>query len=149
MESLWGIGMLLGGLAVTAAAPRRYVIWILFGFAASCFTFASSAMMPSGAFWLALVWWTISGGAFVVGNAPLTALLQDTVPNQMQGRVLSLANASMALAAPLGLMLAAPLGEWMGIRALFIATGVAGGLVCLVGFASRPMRNIAGPDQPR
>ena len=142
MEALWGIGMLGGGLIVTAWAPRRHVRWILGGFAVSCFAFALSAAMPREVFMLALAWWVLSGATFVLGEAPLTALLQTTVPHHVQGRVLSLMNTVIALAAPVGLAFATPLGEWMGIRGLFVATGIAGGLVSLAGFASGPLRRL-------
>ncbi|WP_407048897.1 MFS transporter [Methyloraptor flagellatus] len=142
MEALWGIGMLVGGLAVTAWAPRRHIRWILGGFAVSCFAFAASAAMPREFFTLALAWWVLSGATFVLGEAPLTALLQTTVPHHLQGRVLSLMNTVIALAAPVGLAFATPLGEWMGIRGLFVATGIAGGLVSLAGFASGALRRL-------
>lgn len=142
MEALWGLGMLSGGLIVAMFAPRRHVRWILWGFAVSCFAFAISSMMPPHLFRLALVCWAASGVAFVMGNAPLTALLQTTVPNHLQGRVLSLMNTVMGLAAPVGLALATPLGELIGIRWLFVVTGVAGGLVSLAGFLSRPLRKM-------
>lgn len=146
MEALWGVGMLLGGVVVAVLAPRRYVRWILWGFAVSCFTFAVSSMMPASLFWLALVWWTLSGTTFVMGNAPLMALLQTTVPNQLQGRVVSLMNATMGLAAPVGLALATPLGELIGIRWLFVLTGIAGGIVSLAGFVSTPLRRMDTAD---
>jgi MFS transporter, DHA3 family, macrolide efflux protein len=64
------------------------------------------------------------------------ALLQSTVPNHVQGRVFSLLNTVMGLAAPVGLLLAGPLGEMIGTRWLFVLMGVLGGGVSLVGFLS-------------
>lgn len=139
MEALWGVGMLLGGLAVTALAPRRHVRWMLWGFALSCMAFALAGLMPGDALAVALIWWILSGITFVIGNAPIMALLQTIVPNQLQGRVLSLLNMVMGLAAPVGLAIATPLGEIIGVRWLFVATGIAGTCVSLLGFISRAL----------
>lgn len=136
MEGLTGGGMILGGLLIAAVAPKRPMPWILLGFAASCLTLALTAWAPSGMFWLAVAWWAVSGLTFIMGNAPLTALLQTTVPNQLQGRALSLLSTIMGLAGPVGLAIAGPLGEQMGVRWLFVAMGVLGTAVSLAGFLS-------------
>lgn len=40
----------------------------------------------------------------------------------------------MAFAAPIGLALAAPVGEWFGIRGVFFIAGALGALASLAGF---------------
>ncbi len=136
MEGLSGIGMVAGGLLVAAMAPRRQVSWVLCGFAVSCVALALTALAPGSLFGVAVAWWVISGITFVFGNAPLTALLQTRVPNHLQGRVLSLLNTTMGLAAPVGLALFTPLGEVIGVRALFAITGLLGAAASLAGFLS-------------
>lgn len=142
IEGLAGVGMLLGGAIVAIIVPRRKVRWILFGSTVGCLTLSFVALTPPTWFWMAAMWWLINGTTFIFINAPLTALLQSTIPNQFQGRVLSLLNTIMALAAPIGLGIASPLGELIGIRWLFIAMGIAGGLVSLLGFYSRFLREM-------
>ena len=142
MEGLAGIGMLTGGLLVAALAPRRPVRWILLGFAASCTALAMTALVPGNLFGVAVVWWVISGITFVLGDAPLVAMLQHTIPSHLQGRALSLMTTLMALAAPVGLALAAPLGEWIGVRGIFIVGGLAGAVASLAGFLSAPLRSL-------
>ena len=142
MESLAGAGMLTGGLLVALMAPRRPVRWILLGFAASCTALALTALVPQNLFGIAVVWWVISGITFVLGDAPLIALLQTTVPNHLQGRVLSLMSTIMVLAAPVGLALTASLGEWVGVRGIFIAAGVAGTVASLAGLLSVSLRSL-------
>lgn len=142
MEGLAGIGMVVGGMVVAVLAPRHQVPWILWGFAASCLALALTGLVPGRLFGVAVAWWVLSGFTFILGNAPLTALLQTTIPNQLQGRALSLLAMVMGLAAPVGLALATPLGEWIGIRWLFVLMGVAGTLVSLAGFLSPPLRKL-------
>lgn len=145
MEGLSGLGMLAGGVLVAAFAPKRKVLWFLTGFAVSCLTLALTAFAPASLFWLAVLWWVVSGLTFTLGNAPLTALLQTTIPNHLQGRVLSLLSTVMGLAAPIGLAVAAPLGELVGVRWLFVAQGVLGALVSLAGFLSPQLLRLDAP----
>ncbi|WP_083748048.1 MFS transporter [Sphingomonas sp. Sph1(2015)] len=140
LESLGGAGMIAGGAIVAIIVPRRLVSWILWGFSLSCATLALTALMPSGLFWLAAIFWALSGLLFILGDAPFTALIQATVPNQLQGRVLGLLATLMGLAAPFGLLIAAPLGALIGVRWLFVLTGALGTLVSLLAFLSGELR---------
>ncbi|MBY4897077.1 MFS transporter [Cupriavidus sp. AU9028] len=139
MEGLSGVGMLLGGLLVAAMAPRRHIVWILFGFAASCLSLALTALVPRDMFGAAITWWFLCGVTFVFGNAPLMALLQAVVPHHLQGRALSLLNAIMGLAAPVSLAVVSPLGEIIDVSTLFVVIGVSGAAVSLSGLLSRPL----------
>lgn len=136
VEAVCGIGMVAGGLIVTLVGPRRLVTWVLLGFAISCLTLGLFAAVPGDLFWVAAIFWGLSGLTFILGNAPFTTLIQTTVPNEIQGRVLSLLGTVMALAAPVGLVLVTPLGEWIGVRWLFVVLGVAGAIVSFAGFLS-------------
>ncbi|GAB4188603.1 MAG: MFS transporter [Roseiflexaceae bacterium] len=143
MEGLAGIGIIVGG-ALIAVVPifKRRIVTVLVSFALSCGAVALTALMPGSMLWLAAIWWGLSGITFSTGNAPLLALLQSQVPNQFQGRVLSLLNTVMGLAAPIGLGLAALLGELIGVRGVYIAGGIASAAICLLGFASPTLLRI-------
>ena len=148
MEGLAGLGMLLGGILVAVRAPRRQIHWVLCGFACSCGALALTGLAPAGLFGVAVAWWVLSGLAFALGNAPLTALLQKTIPNQLQGRALSLLSMVMGLAAPVGLALATPLGEMIGIRWLFVTMGVLGMLTSAAGFLSPALLSFNSGARP-
>jgi len=74
------------------------------------------------------------GAIFAVGfmvplaNGPIQAVLQATVPPELQGRVFTLYGSLAGLAIPLGLVLAAPIAELAGVRAWY----VVGGTVCVL-----------------
>lgn len=148
MEGLAGAGMLLGGLLMVVMAPRRLVRWTLIGFAVSCAALALTAMAPASLFGVAVTWWVMSGISFVLGDTPLMALLQTSIPDHLQGRVLALMSTLMALAAPVGLALAAPLGEWIGVRGVFVVAGVLGTLASLAGFLSPALLALDDPPGP-
>jgi DHA3 family macrolide efflux protein-like MFS transporter len=143
MEGLGGIGMIAGGVLVTVVPLfRRKIVTILISFAVSCAAVAMTALAPGDMLWLAAFWWALSGVSYSTGNAPLMALIQTQVPNQLQGRVIALLNTLMGLAAPIGLALAGPLGELIGVRGIFIAGGFASAAICLLGFAAPSLMRI-------
>jgi MFS transporter, DHA3 family, macrolide efflux protein len=142
MEGISGVGMILGGLFITAFPPRRPIVTLLVFFAVSCGTVALTALSNGNALWLAVIWWTVSGISFSVGNAPMMSVLQTVVPNHMQGRTLSLMSTVMGLAGPVGLLVAGPLGEAIGVRGVFIWGGALSALVCLLGLLSPALHSL-------
>jgi MFS transporter, DHA3 family, macrolide efflux protein len=137
IEGLSGIGIIVGG-AFIAVRPlfRRRIVTVLISFAISCAMVAFTALTPGSMLWLAAVWWTVSGVTFSMGNAPMMAIIQSNVPNAFQGRVIAFLYAVMGLAAPVGLVLAAPLGELIGVKGIFVIGGLTSAAICLLGFAS-------------
>lgn len=142
IEGMAGAGIIVGGLVVAFFAPRKKISWMLWGLSVSSFAIALTGLMPASLFGIATVCWMLSSLTFILGEAPLTALLQSSIPNHQQGRVLSLMNMLLGLGAPLGLALIIPLGELIDIRWLFVVMGIVGGLVCLMGFLSVAIRRL-------
>lgn len=138
-ESLAGMGMILGGVLVSAIQPKRYVRWVLVGLSLACFATAISAGLPRNMFWISAAFWTFASFANVIGNSMFMTFLQSTVPNEVQGRVLSLLDTLMGIAAPVGLMFATPLGEIIGTRWLFVVLALVAGVILLLGFRSEPL----------
>ena len=64
------------------------------------------------------------GAMASVTNAPVQAILQATVPPELQGRVFTLFATFATAATPLGLVAAAPVAEVLGVRAWYVAGGV-------------------------
>jgi MFS transporter, DHA3 family, macrolide efflux protein len=142
LEGLSGIGMIFGGVLISIWPPRNKILALLISFAVSCGTVALTALAPGNLLWLAVVWWVLSGVTFSTGNAPMMAIMQTVVPNQMQGRTQSLMNTVMGFAGPLGLAITGPLGESFGVRSVFIWGGALSALICLLGLFSRDLMGI-------
>lgn len=137
MEGLSGIGIILGGILISVwTGFKRRVVSVLVFYGLSCITVAFTGLTPANMILLAAFWWFVSGATFAMGNAPFTALLQLTVPNDMQGRVLALLNTVVGLAGPIGLLVVGPLGEAIGVRGVFIVGGVLSTLVCIAALFS-------------
>lgn len=143
MEGLSGVGMILGGLLVSVRSfSKRRTIATLMGYSLSCGAIALTGLAPQNMFWLAVAWWFISGATYSMGNAPMMALLQSVIPNDLQGRVFSLLNVLTGLAGPIGLAFTGPLAEWIGVQRAFVLCGVLSTLICLAAFLSRDLINL-------
>lgn len=86
LEAVAGIGMLIGGLILsTWGGFKRKVYTILLGMlglGASCLLLG---LTPANMFWLALVSIFIVGLMISMADAPIAAIMQTTVPPEMQG----------------------------------------------------------------
>ena len=118
LESSFGIGMIFGGGIIAWIAPARKMLWVLVCFTLTCFLMSVLAVVPHNLFWLAVAVFFVSSMINMMGYSSLMALLQSTIPNAIQGRVLSLFSTVTAIASPFGLALATPLGEFIGIQNL-------------------------------
>ena len=143
MEGMGGLGMLIGGLMISIMQfSMRRIVLVLVMFALSSAMVGLAGLVPSSLFWVAVVLWLISGVTYTIGKAPIIAIVQTIVPNQMQGRALSLYSTMIGLAGPLTLPLTGPLSELIGIRMIFIGGGFIAALVCCLAFLSSSILQI-------
>jgi DHA3 family macrolide efflux protein-like MFS transporter len=77
------------------------------------------------------------------------AILQATVPPEMLGRIFSLVLSACALMAPLGLVVAGPVVDALGVQFWFVLTGVLTLCASAVGVAVPAVRHLErGRDKP-
>jgi DHA3 family macrolide efflux protein-like MFS transporter len=126
LESALGIGVVLGGLLLSAwGGFRRRIVTSLLGVVGIGTGIVLMGLAPASWFWLAL------GGMFVTGfmnpmaNGPLIAVLQGTVAPEMQGRVMSLVQSGATAMMPLSLLMAGPLADLLGVRIWYLVGGVS------------------------
>jgi MFS transporter, DHA3 family, macrolide efflux protein len=124
-----GLGMLLGGLVLSAwGGFRKKVYTTLLGMVGLGAGALALGLTPGHLFWLG------AGGVFVIGftislvDAPISAIMQATVPPEMQGRVFGLLGSLFSLTTPIGLAIAGPIGDAMGVPFLFRCAGA----LCIV-----------------
>jgi DHA3 family macrolide efflux protein-like MFS transporter len=67
----------------------------------------------------------LAGFMSPIVNGSMSAVLQATVPPEMQGRVFTLLMSGVGLMSPLGLSVAGPLADALGVRFWFAAAGIA------------------------
>lgn len=136
LEAALGAGLVIGGLLLTAwGGFRRRVFTFLLGmgcFGASCFLIAAA---PGHLFWLAVVGSFCMGLANPFADGSFMAILYGAVPPRLQGRVLSLAFSACQASMPLGLAIAGPFVDSVGLMPLYWVSGaltVAAALLLLL-----------------
>lgn len=142
LASGFGIGMLAGGALLAAwGGFRRKIDTALCGMVALGAATAAVAALPADG-WALLGALVAVGAAAALVNGAIVAILQDTVPVDRQGRVFATYGSLALSAAPLGLLLAAPVAETLGVRAWYVAGGVAAIAAAAAGFGSSAVRRI-------
>ena len=126
LESAWGIGMILGGitLGVWGGFKRRIVTGLL-ALTLMGVGVTVLGLTPATAFTLALGAMFFGGFMNPLANGSLFATLQVTVPPEMQGRVFTLAMSGSAAMSPLGLAIAGPVADALGVQIWFLIGGLA------------------------
>ena len=136
-ESLWGIGVILGGLLLGVWGGFKKRVYtsmmglMVLGSGSLLIGFAPATVFP-----MAIVGMFILGFSNPVVNGPLMASFQSAIEPEMQGRVFSLISSGAAAMAPIGLLLSAPVVDNLGIQFWYVAGGfvtIAMGIIgCLL-----------------
>lgn len=125
MASVFGIGMVLGGLILGAwGGFKRRIVTAMSAAIVSGAATIVIGLTPSNMFLLALAMRFISAFALPIANGSLFAILQAKVPPEMQGRIFTLLGSGSAAMAPLGLAIAGPVADALGVQIWFIIGGI-------------------------
>lgn len=128
IETTIGIGVILGGLALSAwGGFKRKIVTSLLGVTGMGLGVLIVGLSPANMFTLLIAASFLTGVMQVLANGSLSAILMSAVRRDMQGRVFSLLSAGAAAMMPLSLMIAGPLSDRFGIRTWFIG----GGIICI------------------
>ncbi|MBL7063085.1 MAG: MFS transporter [Anaerolineae bacterium] len=127
LESSWGVGLVLGGLLLSAwGGFRRRVYTSLMGLMIEGLGITLVGLAPANVFWLAVAGMFVAGSMNALVNGPLFAVLQAIVAPKMQGRVFAVVASMSSAAFPLSLAVAGPVADAIGLRPWY----VVGGIVC-------------------
>lgn len=125
VETAFGIGVILGGLALSAwGGFKKRIVTSLTGVIGIGLGVLLIGILPAEWFVLLLVAYFLMGLAQVFANGPLIAIFQSSINPDVQGRVFSLISAGATAMMPLSLMVAGPIADWLGIRAWYLFGGV-------------------------
>jgi DHA3 family macrolide efflux protein-like MFS transporter len=135
LEAVAGAGIMAGGLILAAwGGFRRRIYTTMMGMVVLGLGFVGLGLTPASLFWLALGSVLVVGLTFPLIDGPIMAILQGTVVPEMQGRVFTIVGTLLGLTSPLGLAIAGPVSDWLGLQVWYLATGVLCSLVGLSGF---------------
>ena len=135
INSAWGIGMVAGGLILGAwGGFRRRIATVLMGTFGLGVGILLVGLAPATAFPLALTGMLLAAALNAMSSGSAFALLQQIVAPEMQGRVFTLIMSLTTAIAPLGMAVAGPVADAVGVRAWFVTGGIASVMMGIAGF---------------
>jgi DHA3 family macrolide efflux protein-like MFS transporter len=135
LESGWGIGVVIGGLILSAwGGFRRKVVTSLTGVVGIGIGMLIVGISPAGALAMAVAGMFLAGFMNPITNGPFFALLQSRVEAGMQGRVLGLVQSAAGAMMPLSLLVAGPIADALGVRVWYLVGGAVTVLAGLISF---------------
>lgn len=125
LESAMGAGMIAGSLLLGVwGGFRRRIYTAILGLLGMAVGTLVMGLTPERGFAIAVVGMLITGLNQPLSNGPLFAIMQATVPANLQGRVFTVLGSVNQVAAPVGLLLAAPVADLLGLRAWYLIAAV-------------------------
>jgi len=135
MTSLFGAGMIAGGVVLGSwGGFSRRIVTTLAGIIGLGAAVLVLGMAPPDPIIIASTALLTVGLMVPFCNGPIYAIMQTTIEPAFQGRVFSLLGSLAAATAPLGLLLAAPIASFAGVRAWFLAGGAISLAMGAIGF---------------
>lgn len=123
----YSLGMMVGALVLSRLGTVKNKLGAvhgsLFGLGVVSFLCGILPSTMTG-FWIFAALCLAMGSSENFYNIPFVAYLQETVPNEAQGRAFSLFSSLMSAAMPIGLVIAAPLAERYGVPFWFAVAGI-------------------------
>lgn len=135
LQSAEGIGMIVGGVLLGIwGGFRKRILTALVGLVGLGLSLVAIGLVPGSLLILAVGAMFVTGLMVPIVNGTFFAVLQATVPPEMQGRVLTLTTAGATAAATLiGLPVAGPVSDVLGVPTWFVAGGVVTALMGVIG----------------
>jgi DHA3 family macrolide efflux protein-like MFS transporter len=142
-DSAWGLGVIAGGIMLGVwDGFKRKVVTSFVGITGLGLGVMLVALAPSNGFWLALGAMVLVGVMNSMANGPMGALTQAIIRKDMQGRVNGLVHSVATAMAPLGLMMAGPISDLIGIRSWYWIAGLVTLTMGIAGFFMPAVMNV-------
>ncbi|MDD4688912.1 MAG: macrolide efflux MFS transporter Mef(B) [Eubacteriales bacterium] len=126
VEFAFASGLLISSLVigVWGGMKRRFCMASL-AIGLMGLTILISGSLPISGFWTFVVCCFFLGASGTFMNVPVMAYVQESIAPEMMGKVFSLLMTAMTLAMPIGLLVAGPVVEVVGVNTWFFWSGVA------------------------
>lgn len=149
LEAVVGGGAIAGGLLLSAwGGFQKKVYTMALGIAGFSIAFLIWGLIPGSLFWIAVMSGAVMGVMMPLIDGPLMAILQSTVAPEMQGRVFTLFGSLIWVTSPLGLAMAGPISDWLGLQVWYLAGAIlcfaSGGTLLLIPAARNIEQNANG-----
>lgn len=142
-ESAWSVGLIAGGVLLSIWGGFKHkVITSLLGLLVTGIAFAAVGITPSTAFEMALIGLFIAGLSNPIINGPFLAIIQSVVAPDVQGRVFTAIDSMAGLAVPLGMAIAGPVADALGVQFWFLIGGIISLAMGIGGWAIPVVMNL-------
>lgn len=135
LQSVWGIGMVVGGLVLGVwGGFKKRIYTSLGGLVIGGIGIMVVGLAPANGIEVALAALLVAGFVNPMINGPLFAILQAQVAPEMQGRVFTLVASLSSAMMPLSLLVAGPIADAVGVRPWYIVGGAIFALMGVIAF---------------
>jgi len=131
INAAYGFGIIGGGVLLGVwGGFKRHIFTSLLGLAGLGIGSFIIGTSPRDAYWMAVTGMALVGIMNALANGPFFAVLQSVVPPTMQGRVFTVLMSISMSAAPIGLAVAGPLADRLGVQIWYVLSA----LICAIIF---------------
>jgi DHA3 family macrolide efflux protein-like MFS transporter len=117
INSVEGFGIIAGGVTLSIwGGFKKKIVTSIIGIIGLGIGVMLIGLAPASLFSVAIVGSILLGLMIPITNGPVGALLQTIIRPDMQGRVMSLISSGATAISPLGLLIAGPLSDALGIQ---------------------------------
>jgi MFS transporter, DHA3 family, macrolide efflux protein len=152
VEAMVEVGMLVGGLAMTAVGVfKRKALAIAISFYVIFLGYLLIALSPTGMFWFMGAAGLIAALFIPVVNVLAATITQTVIPLEAQGRASSVNLALVTAAAPIGMIVSGAVVEVVNTSYMFVGCAVAGFVSITLMWAFTGLRHVeakASKSQP-
>jgi DHA3 family macrolide efflux protein-like MFS transporter len=150
LNSTFGVAVIAGGLLLGVwGGFKRQILTSMTGLTFMGIGVIMLGLLPADAYAWAFLAFAVIGTAMPVTNGSLSGIVQAKVAPDMQGRVFTLLGAAAGGMSPLGLLIAGPVSDLVGIQTWFIVGGISCMLMALAGVAIPAVLNLEDHDDGR
>ena len=125
LEAIFGLGVLVSGLVMGAwGGFKKKMLTVSLGIFLMGVGLILFGFAPEGMISMAYMGAGLMGLSIVLANAPINGSMQENVHPEMQGRVNALTSSLCSLGTPIGLIIAGPVSDKIGISTWFLISGI-------------------------
>lgn len=134
VQTLFSLGMLIAAMVIgLTGGIKKPTLMISFSSLLLGACSLIGGLLPASGFWIFCIIVFLMGTTGMLGNIPLMAYIQQSVPQENLGKVISFVTSMMSLGIPIGLFVAGPVADIIGVNRWM---GIAGILMLCVGLLS-------------
>lgn len=148
VQASWGLGTIGGGLllSIWSGFPNRMVT-VLVGAILMGISILVVGFIPATFLSVLMIALGFSGAMNTIVIGTFVAIVQTTVPNMLQGRVFTLFGSINSGMVPVGLLLAAPIADRVGVQLWFILAGIVMVVLFSIGFFIPSLLHLEAQDR--